>query len=306
MSCAGSRPAESGYTRGFAFLAVTTGAAAIASLFIPKSHPGRADGRPRAPPRPCRAGAGPRRYASPKADEHPPPNKPSFVGMPPATGTRSVAAARGAFDESGRGRVRRVIAQRAGVGVGTLYRRFPTKESLIDAVIDEVLRAGVGTGRTTPWMPSRRPTGSPSYLRGGGPAPVRPHRLPDPACGTTPVTPRRGRDRGSRAALLHRAQSAGAVRRDLVYEDLVLLLVAARGHRGHRAGRPQRLAAPPRSAAAGLRPSDQLLEPPPLTGTRWIAARPSVASTGAGALGAVPGQVGQVPQLQREHDLQHP
>jgi MFS family permease len=38
---AGSLPPESGYTRGFFFLAVATGAAAIASLFIPKSRPAR-------------------------------------------------------------------------------------------------------------------------------------------------------------------------------------------------------------------------------------------------------------------------
>jgi hypothetical protein len=36
---AGSLPAESGYTRGFLFLAVATGGAAIASLFIPRSRP---------------------------------------------------------------------------------------------------------------------------------------------------------------------------------------------------------------------------------------------------------------------------
>jgi predicted MFS family arabinose efflux permease len=38
---AGSLPAQSGYTRGFLFLAVATGGAAIASLFIPRSRPGK-------------------------------------------------------------------------------------------------------------------------------------------------------------------------------------------------------------------------------------------------------------------------
>lgn len=37
---AGSLPAESGYAHGFLFLAVATGGAAVASLFIPKSRPG--------------------------------------------------------------------------------------------------------------------------------------------------------------------------------------------------------------------------------------------------------------------------
>ena len=35
------------------------------------------------------------------------------------------------------------IAQRAGVGMGTLYRRFPTKHDLVQAVIEESLGAFV-------------------------------------------------------------------------------------------------------------------------------------------------------------------
>src|SRR5271154_3123151 len=52
-----------------------------------------------------------------------------------------LAAARATFDEEGVGVGVERIAQRAGVGVGTLYRRFPTKELLIEAVVDEVLQA---------------------------------------------------------------------------------------------------------------------------------------------------------------------
>lgn len=39
------------------------------------------------------------------------------------------------------------IARRAGVGPGTIYRHFPTKEALFAAVIDDRVRNVVGTGK---------------------------------------------------------------------------------------------------------------------------------------------------------------
>ncbi|WP_329129193.1 TetR/AcrR family transcriptional regulator [Streptomyces sp. NBC_01476] len=53
---------------------------------------------------------------------------------------RILAAAREAFTEDGATSMNQV-AQRAGVGAGTLYRNFPTRESLVLAVYqDEVAR----------------------------------------------------------------------------------------------------------------------------------------------------------------------
>jgi AcrR family transcriptional regulator len=49
---------------------------------------------------------------------------------------RIVAAARDVFEESGADAAMEEIAARAGVGVGTVYRRFASK----DALIDELLR----------------------------------------------------------------------------------------------------------------------------------------------------------------------
>ena len=48
-----------------------------------------------------------------------------------------VAAARDAFAAEGIEVSVEEIARRAGVGVATLYRRFPTKEELIDAVLED-------------------------------------------------------------------------------------------------------------------------------------------------------------------------
>jgi AcrR family transcriptional regulator len=50
-----------------------------------------------------------------------------------------VAAARDAFAERGDATSLEEIARRAGVGIGTLYRNFPTRQALLEAVyVDEV------------------------------------------------------------------------------------------------------------------------------------------------------------------------
>jgi len=50
-----------------------------------------------------------------------------------------IAAAREAFTESGSAASLEDIARRAGVGIGTLYRHFPTRQALVEAVyVDEV------------------------------------------------------------------------------------------------------------------------------------------------------------------------
>jgi AcrR family transcriptional regulator len=59
--------------------------------------------------------------------------------MPPEERRATIlAAARPLLLEHGRGTSTRLIAEAAGVAEGTLFRVFPTKDSLIDAVIEEV------------------------------------------------------------------------------------------------------------------------------------------------------------------------
>src|ERR1700685_687085 len=48
-------------------------------------------------------------------------------------------AARDEFAEEGTGATLEDVARRAGVGIGTLYRHFPTRQDLLEAVyLDEV------------------------------------------------------------------------------------------------------------------------------------------------------------------------
>src|SRR5690242_147309 len=50
-----------------------------------------------------------------------------------------LAAARDVFAEQGTGASLEEVARRAGVGIGTLYRNFPTRQDLFDAVyVEEV------------------------------------------------------------------------------------------------------------------------------------------------------------------------
>src|ERR1700691_4929128 len=53
---------------------------------------------------------------------------------------RLIAAAREVFAELGVGAAMEAIARRAGVGVGTLYRNFPQRSDLVEAVYSSDVR----------------------------------------------------------------------------------------------------------------------------------------------------------------------
>jgi AcrR family transcriptional regulator len=56
---------------------------------------------------------------------------------------RLLVAAGQVFEEKGLEASVADVARAAGVGMGTLYRRFPSKEALIDALVTEVLEATI-------------------------------------------------------------------------------------------------------------------------------------------------------------------
>jgi AcrR family transcriptional regulator len=66
-----------------------------------------------------------------------------------------LAAAREAFAEGGESTSLEEIARRAGVGIGTLYRHFPSRQALLEALyvheVEEVCRSAEELDGVDPW-----------------------------------------------------------------------------------------------------------------------------------------------------------
>jgi AcrR family transcriptional regulator len=66
-----------------------------------------------------------------------------------------LAAAREAFAEGGESTALEEIARRAGVGIGTLYRHFPSRQALLEALyvdeVEEVCRSAAELDGAEPW-----------------------------------------------------------------------------------------------------------------------------------------------------------
>jgi AcrR family transcriptional regulator len=69
-----------------------------------------------------------------------------------ANRARLVEAARAVFGERGLAAEMKEIAERAGVGVGTIYRNFPSKEDLILAIMRDALAAAIAEARVAEAM----------------------------------------------------------------------------------------------------------------------------------------------------------
>jgi AcrR family transcriptional regulator len=140
---------------------------------------------------------------------------------------RILAAAERVFAERGLDAGVDEIARAAGVGMGTLYRRFPTKEELVGAVVE--LRVGelaaaarAGLEAEDAWEALR------GALRAWAAAQAEHRGFLEAVAERYPRTDHlvavRDELLDAYAPLLRRAQEEGLVRGDLVVEDLPFLL----------------------------------------------------------------------------------
>jgi len=140
---------------------------------------------------------------------------------------RIVEAARTAFAADGIDVSVEEIARRAGVGMGTLYRRFPTKRDLIDAVLEdafsEICRAAEGALELDDgWL------GFTTFLDRVFELHVRNRGIKDVIASGQHDRQRlealRARLRPLVAELITRAQEQGMLRPDFVAEDMPILI----------------------------------------------------------------------------------
>jgi AcrR family transcriptional regulator len=129
-------------------------------------------------------------------------------------------AARDAFAASGYGVPLDEIAAMAGVGPGTVYRHFPSKEDLFEAVVAARLRDLIDTARGLADDPDPGQAFFGFLGRFRQEAAAK-RDLPDAIAipGALPEELHAALD-----VLLRRAQEAGAVRADVTTQDLVALL----------------------------------------------------------------------------------
>ncbi len=134
-----------------------------------------------------------------------------------------LGAAREAFAEHGTEASLEDIARRAGVGIGTLYRNFPTRQDLFDAVyvgeVEELCDAAEEVAGLPPWVAFA------TWLRGfAGYAATR--RAVHEALNRDAESFRSCRDAMYAAGepLLVRAQEAGEARRDASFDDVLRMI----------------------------------------------------------------------------------
>jgi AcrR family transcriptional regulator len=139
---------------------------------------------------------------------------------------RILAAASELFAERGLDASMPELAERAGVGVGTVYRAFPDKEHVLSAVMAERFRwlaaeVEAASEWADPWSAFTDVVWKAAALHAKDRAF---HECLPQALDLPDVTEARRRSLDAFRRLIRRAQEAGALRDDVVAEDIPMLL----------------------------------------------------------------------------------
>ena len=139
-----------------------------------------------------------------------------------------VAAARELFADKGTSAPLEEVAARADVGIGTLYRHFPTRQALFEAVyVDEVeamARAAADLAELPPWDALSQWLHQ--YVGFAATKRALNEALMETDPDSTVLLTCRTALTGAGTALVERAQSAGVVRRDTTFTDVVRMVGA--------------------------------------------------------------------------------
>jgi len=117
------------------------------------------------------------------------------------------------------------VARRAGVGHGTVFRRFPTKEALLDAVLSKeldrmVLLTEAALAEDDPW------TGFAGFFRAAAEGYARNKALFESSERCREL-PQMATLQPAAEEIVRRAQKAGVLRRDLTADEIFELVPAA-------------------------------------------------------------------------------
>jgi AcrR family transcriptional regulator len=137
-----------------------------------------------------------------------------------------VAAARAVFTEDGTSAPLEDVAERAGVGIGTLYRHFPTRQVLLEAVyVDEVeamARSAADLADLPAWDALSRWLHQ--YLGFAATKRALNEALVEAAPNSDVLLSCRTAISGAGTELIERAQRAGVVRADTNFMDVVRMV----------------------------------------------------------------------------------
>ena len=143
-----------------------------------------------------------------------------------------LAAARDIFAEQGLEAPLEDIAARAGVGIATLYRRFPAREQLVAAALLDKVSQYAQVAQEALAAPDAW-AGFAGYVQRICELQADDRGLADLLSMTLPTDEHLGRLRSCAetnvAELIERAKAAGELRKDVVAEDLLLLLIGNAG-----------------------------------------------------------------------------